>query len=383
MNLGSLFVELGVKGGTQANGKVKELRDGLRDAAIIANQTVQLMSKVYEGTKQLVQENTAWGVSLTNASKDLNISTDSLQRWDYAARLTGAKAGEMDSAFKSLQGTILGIADSGELPDYFAHLMSQMNEVDKSFDADRFRSGDLEYAMTMIRKLANNGTTDLARLNKALSAMGFSDGVSNFLKNGTTNLGSISKNLIVDKNGVKSLDQMYKSLVEIEQVSQVAFADIAKMFDKDLLDDFKDLVIELADLVKALLTLSKDTGLIGQIADFIKTTGSGVKLITTGINAAGDANKKYSNEAVDKLLTDVAHRREQKRIASEMNTIEDKSPNALIAGGVQIINNITSMDDAYAIGNAAAQGSLDAIEKASTMNQIQPTRGTSGKRPGQ
>src|SRR5690606_18217626 len=145
MNIGSLFVELGVKGSSGAIRGVGSLGKGLRDVAIIANQTLQFMSKLYGATKEVVDENTRLGNSLLVASKDLDISTNSLQRWEYASMLSGARAGEMTSAFKSLQGSLLSIRDN-DVPEYFAYLFQQMGEVDKSFDTNRFLSGDVEYA---------------------------------------------------------------------------------------------------------------------------------------------------------------------------------------------------------------------------------------------
>lgn len=371
MNIGSLFVELGVKGGTMAISQVGSLHKGLRDTALIANQTVQMMSKLYGATKDIVKENASLGKELSNTSAELDISTDRLQRWDYAARLSGAQVGEMDSAFRSLQSSLLGIRDN-DVPEYFQYLFAQMDKVDKNFDAKKFLSGDLDYAMESIRNLAKNGEYDLARLNAALSSLGFSNGISTFLKLSDVKLGSISKDLIIPKGSIQDLDKMYEGLIQIEQISRTAFADFAKVFDKQLISDIGQMVKELATLLKEVVVFAKESGLIKTASTITQAASSQTRGLGDIVSGKTSVSESFM-QGVDFWGQQFSPFLDAAKNSAQMAWNDRGS---IIAN---IVNNLTvDSNDPTDILNATSNGTQQGMNDA--MGQMFPERGNTNLR---
>lgn len=361
MNIGSLFVELGTKGAGSAIRQISNLQSGLVGASLAANQTIQFLKTMYDSTSAIVKQNAQMGAALSNSSKELGISTDSLQRWDYAARLSNAKAGEMTASFRQLQKTLLDVRD-GDMPQYFAYLFEQIGKVDSAFDADRFQT-DLEYAMTSIRKLANGGQYDLARLNQALASMGFSDSIANFLKLSDVDLSKISKDLIISGQGVKNLEDMNKGVVEIEQTMAAAMADFAQVFDKEFIGEIKVFVKELVLVLKELTILLKDSGMI-------RATSSALKLATGSTTVVGsmvknDGSFEGAREGVGKTFMNV--------LGLDKKIEELRARNESIKAEININNNIQTLDDPNMIAREIGTTSADGI--VNSMMQIIPTRG--------
>lgn len=366
MNIGSLFVELGTKGAGSAIRQISNLQSGLVGASLAANQTIQFLKTMYESTSAIVKQNAQMGASLSNSSKELGISTDSLQRWEYAARLSNAKAGEMTASFRQLQKTLLDVRD-GDMPQYFAYLFNEIGKVDQAFDADRFQT-DLEYAMTSIRKLAKNGEYDLARLNQALASMGFSDSIANFLKLSDVDLSKISKDLIISGQGVKNLEEMNKGVVEIEQTMATAMADLAQAFDKEFINDIKILIKELVGLMKSLTEAMKESGLIKGAGSVVSAVSNDTRVMSdllsgkVGIGQVASDTASYWWDQIspftDALINEV------KRLSLDYKS---QSPVNL-----NINNTIQTSDDPSSIASAIGSTSVDAINNAIPL--IQPTR---------
>lgn len=280
MNIGSLFVELGVKGGKSSNNILKGVRSNLRDAALIANQTVSLFNQLYSGIRNLSEGSSKYATDLKIVSDNLDISTDRLQRWDYAAKLAGASGGEIFRSMQSLQKVLINFKDTGEAPKYFQMLFQEISKVDSAFDSNRFLN-DIDYAMQELNKIASSGTIkDVARLNEAFQGLGFSPTMINFLKNYRGNLNSISKDLLITKEDISALDQVRKGWVEIDQTVQKTFTGVARLFDDKFLKSIKELVVSLGELVKALVAIAKEYKVVETAANLVKNTASNLNVLT-------------------------------------------------------------------------------------------------------
>ena len=356
MNIGSLFVDIGLEGAGSAIRGIGSVTKGLRDASLIANQSLQFMTRFFESGKKIVLESSQMGTSILNNSKTLDIATTQLQKWDYAARLSGANIGEMDNAFKSLQSSILGLRE-GDAPEYFNMLFSEISKIDPELDTVRFLSGDLEYAMGVIRKVAKNSSADISIINAALSNLGFSEGVSNFLRLSDVNLNGISKDLIISDKNVKNLNEMDKKITEIGQVWKVAFAEASTVFDKSFFTDLRDIIKELAELLKSVVQLMKDSGILKGTKDIAGFVSSETKTLSDLINGRVSVGKvaadtgKASWDLIEPFLT-----------MAKNNSIMGASD--LKDFVINVYNQITTQDDPVSIANAATNGTQEAIDRA-------------------
>lgn len=344
MNLASMFIDLSVKGGSSALTTLGAISKGLGAITVVANQASQLIGTV----SNLARTNAELGNSYLNLNKEISISSDRIQRWEIAARKSGAQASDVSSSFIGLRDSLMKIGESGS-SGYLATFLSQVNEIDKTFDRSRFFSGaDLDYTMNIIRKLAREGTMNVGHLRKALAELGISDAMGSFMMRSDIDLSQIDSALIKSNSQLKNLESMQGFFVEMDATMSNAFASIAEIFsDKSFLNSIKELVTSLAELIKSLAVVVKESGVINGVVSGVKT-----------------ANKLVNNPAG--MLTSAIDRMEKiLGLTTPMNSRDFEYGNVNI--NQNITNNIQTQDDARSIGNSIGTSTSNANNDLKTV----------------
>lgn len=349
MNIGSLFVSLGVKGANKTLSAIVSVKNGLRDTALIANQTVSLFERIYGGVRNMSENASNYAGNLNMLSNQLGVSVEQLQRWDYAARKAGAQSGQMFNAFDSLQKVLLQVRDNGA-PEYFQYLFNQMSQIDSAFDSQRFET-DVNYAMESVAKLAQGATGDLARLNQAFSSIGIPPELLNALRKGDLNLGSITRDMLVDEGDIQTLERIRGYWVEIDGIVQKSFVNVAKTFDEEFVKSIKELIISLSELLTRMLELAKEFRIIERATVPIRA-------VTRSLSDSEYAKRAASNTFGNFFGSSATgNRKAEDEFIRRMNEIKGTRPNQPIT----INNNITTQDDPLSIANGASDGTQSGI----------------------
>lgn len=166
ITVAELFVNLGIKGGTKAKQEagivdkgLKEIREsGLAAKAMIIG-VVYAMERMMQGAAQK-------GVMLEQFANSTNLSTKELQKWQYAARMSGSSAEDAAGSIKGLQQNINAMLFQGKPIEG----MSRLAEV-VGFDPKRIQ--DTFYMMERLREFAKKMPGEMG--NMSLRSFGLSD----------------------------------------------------------------------------------------------------------------------------------------------------------------------------------------------------------------
>ncbi len=125
MNIGDLFLNLGIKGSEKTLGALGNVQKNLKSTASMSLEAKAGILGAMYALERLFAASGQQATALTNLSTYLGVSTKTLQQYRYAAQQVGVSNEEMDSTFKSLQATMAKTAMNGEAPKGLA-LISQL-----------------------------------------------------------------------------------------------------------------------------------------------------------------------------------------------------------------------------------------------------------------
>lgn len=104
MQIGELFLNLGIKGTEKTVGALSGVKKGLSETASMSLEAKAGIVAAMYALERLFATSGAAGTGLTNFNSLLGVSAQTLQQYQYAARQAGVSNQETENTFKSLQG---------------------------------------------------------------------------------------------------------------------------------------------------------------------------------------------------------------------------------------------------------------------------------------
>jgi hypothetical protein len=106
LNLGELFLNLGVKGSEKTIGALDNVQKGLKDTSSNALAAKAAILGAFYALQRLMSASGQRGTDLTNFNEVVGVSAKTLQQYEYAARQVGVANEEVQGTFKSIQDTM-------------------------------------------------------------------------------------------------------------------------------------------------------------------------------------------------------------------------------------------------------------------------------------
>lgn len=197
MNVAELFVKLGVEGNTKVGHALESVQTGLsktRELSLAAQASI--LGLIY-GVERLTEASTGLGMDLKNFGLATGLSTQELQRWQYAALQAGVTADEMAGTIKGLQKITVDMMLGKGIPDGLALL---------GITPSRNPFNTLVQIQEKIRGMP----ADVART--LVAGLGISDGVFAMLRNGSVGLSKFRQELALtnaEQNRLTKVNQAW------------------------------------------------------------------------------------------------------------------------------------------------------------------------------
>jgi hypothetical protein len=182
MTVAELFINLGVKGDGPAQKALVGMKKGLGDISSASLAAKAGVLAVLYGLERLTQGAAQQGLELQQFANLTGLSTDRLQRWQYAARQAGVSNEEMAASFKGIQ-TAMGNMQLGlGAPAGFGVFARTVG-----FDQTKLR--DTFYVMEKLKEFAKVSPPDVG--NQILKSFGLGEGTIQFLRTTSVELDKI------------------------------------------------------------------------------------------------------------------------------------------------------------------------------------------------
>lgn len=304
MNVGELFINLGVKGNDKTLYALGYVKGSLKETSSSALEVKAGIIAAMYALEQLMSASANTGTKLTNLNALFGFNIKTMQQYEYAARLAGASNEELTNSFVGIQKmmtnirlnkgapeglqmvlrgtgkTMKDIKPMGEHPEQFFQLLAQYMKTEKDIGKRNFVADTFH--------LSNNIQAGMVR-------GGFNQ---NILDSAPT---------YTDKE-VGKLDKIRQDWEKIETMIEMGIGKLTAQFGDKFLPQIADLVKQFFDLARVILELADSLKVFKLIAMSLKGWAE-ILGIGTAVIKASDASKSINDLDKNKTV--------QKRVKEE------------------------------------------------------------------
>lgn len=204
MNVGELFVSLGVKGSEKTLGAITGMQKGLKETASVSLEAKAAIVGAMYALERLFATSGQAGTDLTNFNSVIGVSTKTLQQYQYAARQMGVSNKEVESTFKTLQSTMTKTLMGEGAPKGLARV-SMLTGGMTAADLKKFA----EQPQLLIQKLQEYASkeTNAGLRREVLSSFGVSEGMQAAMARGAFTPNALARAPAYSEKEIQSLDR--------------------------------------------------------------------------------------------------------------------------------------------------------------------------------
>ena len=204
MEVGEIFISLGIKGQEKTLGALSQTEKGLKGLASMSFEAKAAIVGAMYALERLFAQSGAQGTNLTNFSALLGEGTQTIQRYQYAARQMGVTNQETAATFKTLQDNITKIVINHGVPEGFAIISNKLGGFGPQ-DLNNFQKNP-ELLMQKLQEYAQK-EKNIGVRNFALRSMGVGDNMIAAMTRGAFNQKALGAAPVYGDKELKSLDR--------------------------------------------------------------------------------------------------------------------------------------------------------------------------------
>jgi len=284
MNAGEFFISIGLKGSDKTVGQLNNVGKGLDEVKSTSlAMKAAIVGSLYE-LGQMANSSMKTGVSLTNFNTLLGISTDTLQRWQYAGRQAGASADEIKSSFENTYNAMKATKFNNTDNPAIKFINQLLGPSGKSFD--RTKIMDIEYVYKTAQEAMKKGNHEVNL--EIGQALGMSQNMIAAMEKGLFNKKMLDQAPILGKGQVSNLNKFGVDYENVVAKLTMAKDKFFSSHGSELVQDFDKMIpalIKLAEVFEKLLTK-------GHGFEILQKTFEGLALIIEQITNALDGLAK-------------------------------------------------------------------------------------------
>ncbi len=326
MTIAELFVNLGVKGTDKAAKEIGNVKNAMGEVASSGLAAKAAILGVMYGLERLMSQSGKSGTSLTQFAAFTGLSAETLQRWQYAARLAGESSDELTGNIKSVQGAMTAMLTGHGAPEGMAMLANKVG-----FDPSKAR--DTFYVLNKLQEYANatKNTPDLA--NRVMASFGLTDGTIAAMRRNAFQAKTLSQAPIYSDRETQQLNKVDVAWSELGHKIEMAMGHLTAKHGLGLVKEISQITDQVMKLIDAFVTLAEKLKVFQLIGEAFK----GWNLIFKGLNGTVDAINKNKGGTVQGIKDQGKSFMESIRLAGQgaFETLTESAsrPKVALAGG--------------------------------------------------
>lgn len=269
MNIGEFFVTLGVKGSEKTLSALSGVSDGLGSIKSMSLEAKAAILGAVYAFERMMTSSSKTGTELQNFNALTGISTQDLQKWQYAGRQVGLTNEEIAGSFKSVQ-SVMGGLQMGKMPEGMAYLTNQLAKHGVQFDPAKALK-DTQYAMQKFQQFALT-ETNVSLRNWALKSMGLSEGMIAGMTRNAFNPTAFAKAPAYSEKEIASLGQANAAWTNLGTKIEMAFGHFNAKHGVQLVNDLTKITTQVIKLVEQFLRLTEVLHLFQGIGKVVEAT---------------------------------------------------------------------------------------------------------------
>lgn len=348
MTAGEFFINLGIKGTDTASKAIKGVKEGLNDTASSGLAAKAAIIGAVYALERMLASSAKFGTGLTNFAAITDQSTQALQRWQYAGKLAGMSADDVEGNFKGLFKTLTdvkyGLANAPRGLDTVVALTG--------FDIDKGIK-DLPYAMSKLVQAAKIMSPEIGR--EMFKSFGVTDSMYAASRRNAFDPKTLARAPILSTQEIANLTEMNSLFGDSEYRIEKLFRSLsANKSTLDFIREVNKMVIAITDLINAFSMLEEKYKVFETIGGLTKKSGTG--LFATAFEAAAGLMGGKGNPDIGGLAPAM----------NQMLPQQNKSSNNSITQNMYFQHD---GKDAQRTGDSVKKGSQEYLRQINSMIQ--------------
>lgn len=247
LNVGELFVSLGVKGTEKTVQAFTQIKTGISGVASTSLEAKAAIIGVLYGLEQLMSSSGQVGTNLINLNALLGISTKTLQQYEYAGRQVKISNQEMDASFSQLKAKMTDNIFHGTNAGQLSYIASKVG-------LDQNRKTDTEYVFQKMQEFARTQPKEIVR--SILSPFVGDNVITGMLRN------AFSPNILkraptYSEGELHSLDRANIAWSNLNTKIEMAVGRFNAMHGNQLVNDISKLIPKVIELTESFVKLAE------------------------------------------------------------------------------------------------------------------------------
>jgi hypothetical protein len=284
MNIGELFVDLGVKGAQGTVGAVMGVKNAMTGTATASLEAKAAILGAMYAFQRMMSESGALGTKMTNFNNLLGMSVKTLQQYQFAARQVGVSNQSVENTFKNLQSAMTKTLLGKGAPEGLARVAAVVGDMTAQ-DLKKF-SEQPELLLQKLQEYAQREVSPTIR-NEVLRSFGIDDDMIAAMSRNAFRPDVLQRAPLYSDKEVDSLHKADVAWSNLGNKIQMSFGKFNAKHGGEIVEELTKITDKVIKLAEALMKFSDSVGLFERIGEIIK----GWEMIFTGLT-----------EAVDKLM---------------------------------------------------------------------------------
>jgi hypothetical protein len=268
MNIGELFVSLGIKGNDKTLSALGSVTKGMGDAKSMSIEAKAAIVAAVYGFERMMSASGHAGTNLTNFSAITGLSAKELQKWQWAAMQAGENAEDFTGSLTGVQQAVNNMLLNKSAPEYIGMITRHV----KDFDPTRLR--DTFYLMTKLQEAAQNMPADLGTT--MLKSFGLSDAAIAAMRRNAFTPEQFAKAPTYSEGEIKQLDRANIAWANLGNKVEMAFGHFNSKHGVELVGDITKITESVVKLAEALTKLAEVTGIFSKLAYATNIAAKGI-----------------------------------------------------------------------------------------------------------
>lgn len=303
LNVGELFVSLGVKGAEKSAEAVTGVIKGMGEVKSTSLEAKAAIFGTMYAVEQLFAASNHAGTALSNFSTYTGLSAQRLQEWQYAARQAGIGGEEITATLKNISTAMAQIDLNKGAPAGLQFLAQRVGGLDLARKNDPFYI--LGKVQEFLRTLQPGDAKGHAMFNEIVKTLGISEGAIAAAYKGVFNQQNFSK---APSYSAAQIDALNKADVAWKNLSahiEMAVGKFNAAHGGTLVKDFTLITDSLIKLITQLDILATKLHVFQGLAKAVELVAKGLALANFGIGEATGTIKPGDKKALGPGLNSV------------------------------------------------------------------------------
>lgn len=306
MQVGELFLNIGVKGADKTVSSLNDVKKSLGEAKSMSLEMKAALVAAFYAIEKLMAASGRMGTNLTNFGATTGANIKTLQQWQYAAQQAGVSGDEMANSFKAVQDAMTKMSLGGAPPEGMARMVNAVG------DFDRNKINDTFYVLQKLQEARQKLGPQVG--GQVLKSFGVGEGVNAAMARNVFNQENFNKAPSYSGKEVASLDKTNVGFKNIGQEIEMAFGHFTAKHGPETIKSIENIVAALAKLLDILEVLGEKFKIFSALGHLADASAAVVNLVTTGLGDVAGTHKQSDNAknfGKDSAITKILNYRDE------------------------------------------------------------------------